>query len=144
MSEFQAWVMFQEYNLAFRKNLKWRIQTKHCQPHLLKSMSTVTSESINSIRESVLMRPYRFFRILWAKWHSRLVLPVYINLTHEPPNGALSHSAPLQHLQPWPVVSPLLAAFDSLEQHLVQHSGGRTGEEEWSPHHRSLCAGNVQ
>ncbi|KAF0047432.1 hypothetical protein F2P81_001065 [Scophthalmus maximus] len=32
------------------------------------------------------------------------------------------------------------APSDSLEQHSVQHVGGRPGEEEWSPHHSSFCA----
>lgn len=32
---------------------------------------------------------------------------------------------------------------DSLEQHPVQHFGGRSWEEEWNPHHSSFCAGKT-
>lgn len=38
-------------------------------------------------------------------------------------------------------VSLSVAPSDSLEQHSVQHFGGCSWEEEWSPHHSSFCAG---
>lgn len=57
-------------------------------------------------------------------------------------------TVPYNCLQQWPlkyklcaVVSLHVAPSDSLEQHSVQHVGGRPGEEEWSPHHSSFCAG---
>lgn len=34
------------------------------------------------------------------------------------------------------------APSNSLEQHAVQHTGGCSRQEEWSPHHCPFCAGN--
>lgn len=45
------------------------------------------------------------------------------------------------HFKLCPVVSPCSAPPDSLEQHSVQELRGRSGQEEWSPHHRSLRTG---
>ena len=42
-------------------------------------------------------------------------------------------------------VNPAWAGFaappDPLEQHPVQQLGRRSGQEEWNPDHRSVCAG---